>query len=165
MFPVSARVAELADARDLKSRGREAMRVRFPPRAPHNIRTLLRYPLLPGGVKKAHCEVHCEVGVLSRPSHGRLHQPHSASARRQMGVPLRHPDGLVLQDFPNGQQISGMVWNACSHPVYNRVRSDGLLLFRRQPRAVGAPQLRGLSDRLPNAMFLGTRDRTDPLLW
>ncbi len=29
-----ARVAELADARDLKSRGREAVGVRFPPRAP-----------------------------------------------------------------------------------------------------------------------------------
>ena len=34
LFLPGARVAELADARDLKSRGRKAVRVRFPPRAP-----------------------------------------------------------------------------------------------------------------------------------
>ena len=61
------------------------------------------------------------------------------------------PEGDLVPDrvagvrrFPPRPGYPGVVRHPRGHPVDHRVRNDGFLLSGRQPRAVGAPQLRGL---------------------
>src|SRR3990172_776563 len=65
MFPKCARVAELADARDLKSRGLYGPWGFDSPPGHQLFQVLTAVPSAAWGVKKADCEVNCEVGVLS----------------------------------------------------------------------------------------------------